>query len=295
MTNIKYTFNENIFEQIDTPEKAYWIGFLYADGSIHTNSNTLALTLKESDKEHLQHFEHFLNIEPSCLKYQSDSKAWRFQVTREKIWKDLYSIGFTPSKTYDKTLIVWNHIPNQYKKDFLLGLWDGDGSFYISKEGKQGASLISNNDILIYVIAKYINQHLGENFCKVKERTDGDPYPRIQILYNKAKIFGEWLYQEVSYPTLQRKYDIYKKMKIREKAHYGFDNPKTKGVICTDNGKAYITAKQCCIKEFGLDSNGAINLIGSVCRGERKQTRGKHFRYMTKEELEEFKNGRTNF
>lgn len=29
---IKYTFNENIFSVIDTPEKAYWAGFLYADG-----------------------------------------------------------------------------------------------------------------------------------------------------------------------------------------------------------------------------------------------------------------------
>jgi len=26
--------NENIFETIDTKEKAYWLGFIYADGNI---------------------------------------------------------------------------------------------------------------------------------------------------------------------------------------------------------------------------------------------------------------------
>ena len=32
---IKYNFKEDIFSKIDTAEKAYWLGFLYADGSIH--------------------------------------------------------------------------------------------------------------------------------------------------------------------------------------------------------------------------------------------------------------------
>lgn len=27
----KYNFNEDYFEVIDTEEKAYWLGFLYAD------------------------------------------------------------------------------------------------------------------------------------------------------------------------------------------------------------------------------------------------------------------------
>lgn len=30
----KYTINENYFKNIDTEEKAYWLGFIYADGYI---------------------------------------------------------------------------------------------------------------------------------------------------------------------------------------------------------------------------------------------------------------------
>lgn len=284
---IKYNFIEDIFSQIDTAEKAYWIGFLYADGPIGGESNTIYLALKAEDKYHLLNFEKFLNMSESCLKYQKNTNSWHFVVTREKTYQDLIKLGFTNNKSYDKTLNVWNNIPNNFKKDFLLGLWDGDGSFMITSENKQIAALISNNDILINEIANYINFTLGKDFCKIKERTPGDPYPRIRISYNKAKIFGDWIYKDISYPILNRKYNIYKQFHIGTKAHKGWDNCQTKGIICTDNGHIYTTAKECCLGEFGIDNPGAINNIRTVCRGERTQTRGKHFRYLTQKEKEE--------
>lgn len=282
-----YNFTEDIFSIIDTAEKAYWIGFLYADGSVSGNSNSVYLALKEEDKYHLLNFEKFLNMSESCLKYQENTKSWHFTVAREKIHQDLIKIGFNNKKSYDKTLTVWNNIPDKFKKDFLLGLWDGDGSFIITEDKKQCASLISNNDNLINEIVKYINSNLGENFCKMKERTDGDPYPRIRICYNKAKEFGDWLYKNIDYPILNRKYEKYKQFHIGTKAHKGWSNPKTKGIICIETGNIYITAKECCINEFGIDSPGAINNIRAVCRKEREQTRNKHFRYLTQEEKEE--------
>lgn len=36
-----YTLNETYFDNIDCDAKAYWLGFLFADGSI-TNTNTIA-------------------------------------------------------------------------------------------------------------------------------------------------------------------------------------------------------------------------------------------------------------
>ena len=46
-------FNENVFDSIDTEEKAYWLGFLYADGFITSKYNKIGLTLALKDKDHL--------------------------------------------------------------------------------------------------------------------------------------------------------------------------------------------------------------------------------------------------
>ncbi len=287
---IKYNFKENIFSNIDTSEKAYWVGFLYADGSISGNSNTIYLALKADDKQHLIDFENFLQMEESSLRYEEKTNSWHFSVTREQTYKDLVNLGFTNEKSYDTSLNVWNNIPNKFKKDFILGLWDGDGSFFISSEGKQYASLISNNDLLIETLTNYINSNVESELCNKKDRTPGDPYPRLRIYSNKAKIFGDWLYKDISYPILQRKYNIYKTFHIGTKAHNGWDNCKTKGILCIESGKKYITAKECCVSEFGIDNPGAINNIRAVCRGDRQQTRGKHFRYLTEEERKEMCN-----
>ena len=41
----KYDRNSNVFEKIDTEEKAYWLGFLYADGYINEEHNFITLVL----------------------------------------------------------------------------------------------------------------------------------------------------------------------------------------------------------------------------------------------------------
>lgn len=54
----KYTYNSNYFNVIDTPEKAYWLGFIAADGCVSINSKTnsgeLTIKLQISDNDHLK-------------------------------------------------------------------------------------------------------------------------------------------------------------------------------------------------------------------------------------------------
>lgn len=39
----KYYFDFNYFQTIDTSEKAYWLGFMYADGSVRNNTLRVGL------------------------------------------------------------------------------------------------------------------------------------------------------------------------------------------------------------------------------------------------------------
>ena len=59
--NRKYFFNESIFDNIDTAEKAYWIGFITADGYINEKRGWLSIQLQYSDIDHLKKFAKFIN------------------------------------------------------------------------------------------------------------------------------------------------------------------------------------------------------------------------------------------
>lgn len=56
--NKKYV-NENIFEIINTEEKAYWLVFMFADGCVNRTSDRIELSLKEDDHNHIQNFKSF--------------------------------------------------------------------------------------------------------------------------------------------------------------------------------------------------------------------------------------------
>ena len=45
----KYPFNIHFFDEINTEEKAYILGFLYADGYNMEERNTVAISLKKED------------------------------------------------------------------------------------------------------------------------------------------------------------------------------------------------------------------------------------------------------
>ena len=56
----KYNCNYDYFKEIDTEDKSYWLGFLYADGSIHKTKHTIDLVLSINEKEHLYKFNNYL-------------------------------------------------------------------------------------------------------------------------------------------------------------------------------------------------------------------------------------------
>ena len=133
-------FDEHIFDNIDTEEKAYWLGFIYADGNIssiteNTKRYEFELSLKGSDINHLQKFNKFMkykgnNVKVSKVKVGGkEYDRCRWQVGNKHMWEVLNNYGCTPRKSLtlkfpdfsifkDKTLI----------RHFIRGYFDGDGS-----------------------------------------------------------------------------------------------------------------------------------------------------------------------
>ena len=55
-------YNDDLFEIINTEEKAYWLGFIYADGYV-SDEYSFEVSLSLKDKEHLMKLGKFLNKE----------------------------------------------------------------------------------------------------------------------------------------------------------------------------------------------------------------------------------------
>ena len=54
--------DETVFNTIDTEEKAYWLGFMFADGFVLSADNTIGLDLAEKDFHHLEKYKKFLKF-----------------------------------------------------------------------------------------------------------------------------------------------------------------------------------------------------------------------------------------
>lgn len=103
-----------------TPESAYWIGFLMADGYVSPCGKQLALRLQARDLAHLKLFRTFLCSDHTIF---PDGGNYGFMVRSERLCSALAQYGVTPRKTF--TAKVCDRLA--LDRDFWRGVVDGDG------------------------------------------------------------------------------------------------------------------------------------------------------------------------
>jgi hypothetical protein len=119
----KYSLNHEYFEDITTPEQAYWLGFLVADGTVIKTAKTYALRLElaERDAAHVQLFADAMGSDKplwsrrGCAGVSLDS--WRLVASLERL-----GVGQRKSATVKP----WDG-PGHLMPHFWRGLFDGDG------------------------------------------------------------------------------------------------------------------------------------------------------------------------
>lgn len=122
--------DETIFDKIDSEEKAYWLGFLYADGSVSSKNNNVELSLQLSDKEHLDKYMEFLKRNKEV---KTDSFRCRVSFTNKHIHKALCELGCFPQKSLILKFPNEEQVPKYLLNHFIRGYIDGDGCIYIYK------------------------------------------------------------------------------------------------------------------------------------------------------------------
>lgn len=120
------SFNVHYFDSIDCEEKAYWLGFLFADGAITTNGKSydIELGLKLSDKKHVEKFAKAVGKENITI----DSYRARCILGSKHMFNVLYNYGCTTRKSltlqFPKLSIFKN---KELIRHFIRGYVDGDG------------------------------------------------------------------------------------------------------------------------------------------------------------------------
>lgn len=220
----KYKYNKDYFSKIDTSDKAYWLGFLYADGSINRfykneklKSMTLELGLAYKDREHLEKFKNCLEsnipiFEKTNKLNGEEYKSVRIQLNNTKICYDLCDLGCTPNKTFDVKFPTFDIVPKEFMRDFIRGFFDGDGCISISEmNGKPHIILVITGvcDIL-QSISDFL---ISENIIRIQPKIRKDE--RRKFTYNvffygtdSNKDILDYLYKD-SNIYLDRKYNQY--------------------------------------------------------------------------------------
>ena len=133
---MKYIGNEHYFSVIDSPSKAYILGFIAADGSLvkASTGNTyyLTITIKYEDRAVLDFIQEELKsnyklLEIRKISYGKRVHHIRLQFSNKFITNDLMKYGILPKKSLAMSNIIEN-IPIEYRDAFIIGYFDGDGS-----------------------------------------------------------------------------------------------------------------------------------------------------------------------
>ena len=136
--NIKRTKNINHYYFDNLNEiNCYYLGFLYADGTVRKDRNEIKISLSSIDLNFLKEFKKNLNIENEIHIRQTAKgfEVCELTLSSLKIKQDIAKYGIVPNKTYiESSLSV---IPTEFRLAFIKGYFDGDGSFSFNKNTRQ--------------------------------------------------------------------------------------------------------------------------------------------------------------
>lgn len=164
-----YTLDKDYFETIDTEEKAYWLGFIAADGSVQDNK--LEIELKDTDKNHLEKINKALSsnkpVEETShyLEKYGNKKSVKVTFNSRKLVEDLNKYGIVKNKSLTMDINL-SKIPENLHKHFWRGTIDGDGSLFENSTGNIVIELSGS-----YKMCEKLSQHINKMFLIDKNIT----------------------------------------------------------------------------------------------------------------------------
>jgi hypothetical protein len=117
--------NEHIFDDVNSEEKAYWLGFLWADAYNCELTMAVRLGLQKDDLDHIKKFVQFMGGDPIDIEYSSSTNSYTYVVNSKYLSEKLASIGCMQAKSLIIKYPEW--LDPKFDIPFIRGVFDGDG------------------------------------------------------------------------------------------------------------------------------------------------------------------------
>lgn len=210
-----YTLNEHYFKEINSKDKAYFLGLLMADGC-NTNT-TVKINLQINDIILLQLFKNYIeytgSIKINVSKTINKKDQCLITLCSKKLCKDLTNLGCIKAKSH---YTYFPDIPEEFYSHFIRGVFDGDGSIWFSK--CHHFEIIGNN-VLIEKIQEILMKECNLNKTKFRNNLKSKNNI-IAVTYGgnkQVKKIGEYLYKDCEDLYLPRKKEKIDKIILQKK------------------------------------------------------------------------------
>lgn len=216
--------NHTYFECINNEHKAYWLGFILADGSVrhHTEKGrcySLRVELKYLDKYLLEELikdlgsnkivkETFGGNGFNNEKYTKPKHNCYVSFNSEQIFKDLNKYGIIQNKT--KLITDIPKIPQELMQHFIRGYFDGDGTVYLNSKCRTLRVAFYGTYSFISNLRNYLAQEINLNMCKVTQQQNADVSFVSYCAKNNIKVLYEYMYKDATI-FLTRKKELFDK------------------------------------------------------------------------------------
>lgn len=204
---IRYSLNEDFFDAIDTEEKAYILGFLYADGYNCEKRGQVNVTLHERDEDILIKMNSLISPDRPLYKIKTDKAIHkRMTFNSKKMCQRLSELGCHQAKSLTIKFPTNKQVPRHLIRHFVRGYFDGDG--YLGIKWKTVSYVCKPSIIASTSFCQAIHSLLKEmkidNSLRLKDKVC---YVEISNTHSGLR-FLEWIYKN-SKIYMNRKYDKY--------------------------------------------------------------------------------------
>lgn len=189
--------NELFFRSIDSEHKAYFLGWLMADGnvSIYNGQYSIKVAVQEQDRDVIDKFLTAIDADytPHLRFDNKGHGSYYISVTSKEMCCDLMSLGVVPCKSGHES---FPDIPKELEHHFIRGYFDGDGITCTAKSKRSGF-------IAPTAMLESIQERIGSSLkmsrshCSIDMRTilGGIKFSRslYRYMYSDATV---WMYRK---------------------------------------------------------------------------------------------------